>query len=79
MHEINERKLTPTRFIYRATLASIIVHGKPLHNAPFDCTKTRAASMATMNRPCFAAIRELSPTKPTLIFVASRRQTRLTA
>ena len=35
--------------------------------------------MATMNKPCFAAIKEHSPTKPTLIFVASRRQTRLTA
>jgi activating signal cointegrator complex subunit 3 len=35
--------------------------------------------MATMNKPCFAAIKEYSPTKPTLIFVASRRQTRLTA
>lgn len=35
--------------------------------------------MATMNKPAFAAILEHSPTKPTLIFVASRRQTRLTA
>lgn len=35
--------------------------------------------MATMNKPCFAAIKELSPSKPVLIFVASRRQTRLTA
>ena len=35
--------------------------------------------MATMNKPCFAAIKEHSPTKPALIFVASRRQTRLTA
>ena len=35
--------------------------------------------MANMNKPCFAAIKELSPTKPALIFVASRRQTRLTA
>jgi hypothetical protein len=35
--------------------------------------------MATMNKPCYAAIKELSPVKPTLIFVASRRQTRLTA
>jgi len=35
--------------------------------------------MATMNKPCYAAIKEHSPTKPTLIFVASRRQTRLTA
>lgn len=32
-----------------------------------------------MNKPCFAAIKELSPKKPVLIFVASRRQTRLTA
>ena len=35
--------------------------------------------MATMNKPCFAAILEHSPSKPTLIFVSSRRQTRLTA
>ena len=35
--------------------------------------------MATMNRPAYAAIREFSPTRPSLIFVASRRQTRLTA
>jgi activating signal cointegrator complex subunit 3 len=35
--------------------------------------------MATMNKPCFAAIKDYSPDKPTLIFVASRRQTRLTA
>jgi activating signal cointegrator complex subunit 3 len=35
--------------------------------------------MATMNKPCFAAIKELSDDKPALIFVASRRQTRLTA
>lgn len=35
--------------------------------------------MATMNKPCFAAIKEHSPNKPVLIFVASRRQTRLTA
>lgn len=35
--------------------------------------------MATMNKPCYAAIKDLSPTKPAMIFVASRRQTRLTA
>jgi activating signal cointegrator complex subunit 3 len=34
--------------------------------------------MATMNKPCYAAIKQHSPTQPTLIFVASRRQTRLT-
>ena len=35
--------------------------------------------MATMNKPAYAAIRTHSPSKPTLIFVSSRRQTRLTA
>jgi activating signal cointegrator complex subunit 3 len=35
--------------------------------------------MATMNKPCFSAVKDLSPSKPSLIFVASRRQTRLTA
>jgi activating signal cointegrator complex subunit 3 len=35
--------------------------------------------MATMNKPCYAAIKQHSPDKPSLIFVASRRQTRLTA
>ena len=32
-----------------------------------------------MNKPCYSAIKEHSPTKPVIIFVASRRQTRLTA
>lgn len=35
--------------------------------------------MATMNRPTFQAIRTYSPTEPAIVFVASRRQTRLTA
>ena len=35
--------------------------------------------MATMNKPCYASIKEHSPSKPVIIFVASRRQTRLTA
>lgn len=35
--------------------------------------------MATMNKPCFTAINTYSPNKPVLIFVSSRRQTRLTA
>lgn len=34
--------------------------------------------MATMNRPTFQAIRQHSPAQPVLIFVSSRRQTRLT-
>ena len=35
--------------------------------------------MQSMNRPAFLAIKAHSPTKPVIIFVASRRQTRLTA
>ncbi|CAD5207281.1 unnamed protein product [Bursaphelenchus okinawaensis] len=35
--------------------------------------------MALMNKPAFQAIKQFSPVKPTLLFVASRRQTRLTA
>lgn len=35
--------------------------------------------MATMNKPCFQEISMHSPNKPALIFVSSRRQTRLTA
>lgn len=35
--------------------------------------------MATMNKPAYAAIKEHSPNQPVLIFVSSRRQTRLTA
>ncbi|ANB14830.1 Slh1p [Sugiyamaella lignohabitans] len=35
--------------------------------------------MKTMNKPAFLAIKRHSPTKPVLIFVASRRQTRITA
>ncbi|KAI0989984.1 hypothetical protein GJ496_001844, partial [Pomphorhynchus laevis] len=35
--------------------------------------------MASMNKPCYQAIRTFSPEKPVLVFVSSRRQTRLTA
>lgn len=35
--------------------------------------------MQSMNRPAFLAIKTHSPNKPVIIFVASRRQTRLTA
>lgn len=38
-----------------------------------------APLMKTMNKPAFMAIKQHSPHKPVLIFVASRRQTRLTA
>ena len=35
--------------------------------------------MASMNKPAYAATQVHAPTKPVLVFVASRRQTRLTA
>jgi activating signal cointegrator complex subunit 3 len=35
--------------------------------------------MASMNKPTYAAIQTHSPSKPSLVFVSSRRQTRLTA
>ncbi|KIX02526.1 uncharacterized protein Z518_08467 [Rhinocladiella mackenziei CBS 650.93] len=35
--------------------------------------------MQSMNRPTYLAIKNHSPTKPVIVFVASRRQTRLTA
>lgn len=35
--------------------------------------------MATMNKPAYAAVQTHSPAKPVLVFVSSRRQTRLTA
>jgi activating signal cointegrator complex subunit 3 len=35
--------------------------------------------MATMNKPTFLSIQRYSPKKPVLVFVSSRRQTRLTA
>ena len=52
---------------------------------PLDCHiqgypgKFYCPRMATMNKPAYAAIQTYAPTKPTLVFVSSRRQTRLTA
>lgn len=41
--------------------------------------KAYCPRMASMNKPTFQAIRTYSPVKPALVFVSSRRQTRLTA
>lgn len=49
---------------------------KHIHGFP---GKHYCPRMATMNKPAYAAIRTHSPKKPSLIFVSSRRQTRLTA
>jgi activating signal cointegrator complex subunit 3 len=67
-------------------------HGQGLYNfrpsvrpVPLECHiqgysgKFYCPRMATMNKPAYAAIRTHSPEKPVLIFVSSRRQTRITA
>ncbi|OZJ04536.1 hypothetical protein BZG36_03995 [Bifiguratus adelaidae] len=41
--------------------------------------KAYCPRMATMNKPTYAAIKTHSPTQPVIVFVSSRRQTRLTA
>ncbi|GET86899.1 ATP-dependent RNA helicase, putative [Leishmania tarentolae] len=41
--------------------------------------KNYCPRMATMNKPTYNAICEKSPTQPVIVFVSSRRQTRLTA
>ncbi|KAG8346984.1 putative DEAD/DEAH box RNA helicase [Trypanosoma vivax] len=41
--------------------------------------KNYCPRMATMNKPVYNAICEKSPNKPVIVFVSSRRQTRLTA
>jgi len=49
-----------------------------VHIQGFD-GKHYCPRMATMNKPCFAAIQDYSPDQPVIVFVSSRRQTRLTA
>ncbi|CAK9814213.1 Activating signal cointegrator 1 complex subunit 3 [Anthophora plagiata] len=41
--------------------------------------KNYCPRMATMNRPTFQAIKQHAPSSPSLVFVSSRKQTRLTA
>ena len=49
-----------------------------IHVAGF-AGKNYCPRMQTMNKPTYAAIQTHSPDKPVLVFVSSRRQTRLTA
>ncbi|XP_066593278.1 activating signal cointegrator 1 complex subunit 3 isoform X2 [Prorops nasuta] len=68
---INEMGLYNFRHSVRPVPLNIHISGFPgKHYCP---------RMATMNRPTFQAIRQHSPCSPALIFVSSRRQTRLTA
>lgn len=45
----------------------------------FPDTLNFSSLMKTMNKPIFIAIKQHSPEKPVVVFVASRRQTRITA
>lgn len=55
----------------RPVQLEVHIHGYPgKHYCP---------RMATMNKPTYTAIQTYSPDKPVLVFVSSRRQTRLTA
>uniref|UniRef100_A0A4W3HS74 Activating signal cointegrator 1 complex subunit 3 n=1 Tax=Callorhinchus milii TaxID=7868 RepID=A0A4W3HS74_CALMI len=68
---INQNGLFNFRPSVRPVPLEVHIHGFPgQHYCP---------RMAGMNKPAFQAIRSHSPTKPVLIFVSSRRQTRLTA
>ena len=59
----------------------------PAHQRPVPCTvhvsgfsgKHYCPRMQSMNKPTYKAIQAYSQHKPVLIFVSSRRQTRLTA
>ncbi|KAI8847431.1 Sec63 Brl domain-containing protein [Chytridium lagenaria] len=46
---------------------------------PLEIILTDCPRMLSMNKPTYAAILTHSPTKPVIVFVSSRRQTRLTA
>ena len=50
-----------------------------LHIEGFPEVRGFCPLMQSMNRPTFLAIKNHSPEKPVIVFVASRRQTRLTA
>ncbi|XP_074043343.1 activating signal cointegrator 1 complex subunit 3 isoform X2 [Macrotis lagotis] len=68
---INQMGLFNFRPSVRPVPLEVHIHGFPgQHYCP---------RMASMNKPAFQAIRSHSPAKPVLIFVSSRRQTRLTA
>ncbi|KAK1135499.1 hypothetical protein K0M31_000088 [Melipona bicolor] len=68
---IKEMGLYNFRPSVRPVPLEIHIHGFP--------GKNYCPRMATMNRPTFQAIKQHAPSSPSLVFVSSRRQTRLTA
>ena len=69
------RKAPPGLFNFRPAVRPCPV---TVHIEGF-AEKKYCPRMGTMNQPCFNAILNFSEKKPVLIFVSSRRQTRLTA
>ena len=69
------RKSPPGLFNFRPAVRPCPV---TVHIEGFS-EKKYCPRMGTMNQPCFNAILNFSENKPVLIFVSSRRQTRLTA
>ena len=69
------RKSPPGLFNFRPAVRPCPV---TVHVEGFS-EKKYCPRMGTMNQPCFNAIMNFSDKKPVLIFVSSRRQTRLTA
>ena len=69
------RKSPPGLFNFRPAVRPCPV---TVHVEGFS-EKRYCPRMGTMNQPCFNAIMNFSDNKPVLIFVSSRRQTRLTA
>ena len=69
------RKSPPGLFNFRPAVRPCPV---TVHIEGFS-EKRYCPRMGTMNQPCFNAIMNFSDNKPVLIFVSSRRQTRLTA
>ena len=68
-------KSSATVFNFRPSVRPVPIE---VHLAGFP-GKHYCPRMQTMNKPTFAAIDRYSPFKPVLVFVSSRRQTRLTA
>ena len=71
----NNNKKAPGLFNFKPAVRPCPV---TIHIEGFN-EKRYCPRMATMNKPCYNAVINFSDNKPVLIFVSSRRQTRLTA
>ena len=60
-------------------IGHLIHHVNAGHNIKRAAEEILLVEIDAMNKPAFQGIKQHSPTKPVLIFVSSRRQTRVTA